>query len=233
LGKSHFTALIFRPGSRFVLVYNKGRYNTSSGLTLVELLIAIALISILCALLFAGWSRMSNKADETACVSNMRQVGLAIIQYTAENNGSYPGPAWVTVTNEIRERSPSILYNPLGNYIYPYLGVKLIPGQDVTVKALVCPATRKKNPSLSGHYQRLSGSQVDLSPFGTFAATDGGYLQPMSVSNVEQRWGKPLSKIVAIYDMDVAGEGPIHSGGRNYLFLDGHVSWSKGKSLPK
>ena len=202
------------------------RAGAENAFTLVELLMVIALTCILAAFVFAGASRAKDKADQSTCVANLRQMGVAINQYTADNNGKYPGPAWTSVTKNISERPPSLSSHPLTHFIYPYLGVTLVKGQSVTVKALVCPATERNNPQAAAHYQRIPSDQ--LSPFGSI-----NNVPPMSVFTVEQRLRKPMSKIVAIYDTDSPGLGPIHSGGRNYLFLDGHVAWNKGTSLPQ
>jgi prepilin-type N-terminal cleavage/methylation domain-containing protein/prepilin-type processing-associated H-X9-DG protein len=63
------------------------------GFTLIELLVVIAIISILAAILFPVFARAREKARQTTCASNLKQLGLAIIQYTQDYDESYPG-AW-------------------------------------------------------------------------------------------------------------------------------------------
>src|SRR5262249_35705646 len=57
--------------------------------TLIELLVVIAIIAVLAGLLFAGIEAARRAARNTECQSNLRQLGMAIIQYR-DANGSYP-----------------------------------------------------------------------------------------------------------------------------------------------
>lgn len=58
--------------------------------TLIELLVVIAIIAILAAILFPVFAKARERAKVTACVSNMNQIGKALIMYADDNDSVYP-----------------------------------------------------------------------------------------------------------------------------------------------
>ncbi|MCW3060338.1 MAG: prepilin-type N-terminal cleavage/methylation domain [Capsulimonas sp.] len=63
-----------------------------SGFTLIELLVVIAIIAILAAILFPVFAKAREKARQISCASNLRQLGLGLMQYTQDNDESFmPG----------------------------------------------------------------------------------------------------------------------------------------------
>ncbi|BDI28143.1 hypothetical protein CCAX7_001940 [Capsulimonas corticalis] len=60
----------------------------SEAFTLIELLVVIAIIAILAAILFPVFAKAREKARQTACLSNERQIGLAAMQYMQDNDGA-------------------------------------------------------------------------------------------------------------------------------------------------
>src|SRR6476661_7679135 len=58
--------------------------------TLIELLVVIAIIAILAAILFPVFARAREKARQTQCTSNLKQLGLSILQYTQDYDEVFP-----------------------------------------------------------------------------------------------------------------------------------------------
>jgi len=63
---------------------------TRKGFTLIELLVVIAIIAILAAILFPVFARAREKARQTSCLSNTKQLGIATLSYAQDYDESYP-----------------------------------------------------------------------------------------------------------------------------------------------
>ena len=108
--------------------------------TLIELLVVIAIIAILAALLLPALARAKEKANQTTCISNFKQIGLALALYVDDNDGYFPVASDSTVTPEI------IWTKELGPYLKQRGGSATSPENAV----FVCPSAKWPGPFPNG-----------------------------------------------------------------------------------
>jgi prepilin-type N-terminal cleavage/methylation domain-containing protein len=99
---------------------------TSKGFTLIELLVVVAILALLAAILFPVFSRARENARRTSCISNMKQIGLGVLQYTQDYDETF-APAdfkvWTGGAGLASSYTPSLSWR---HAIFPYVKSKQI-----------------------------------------------------------------------------------------------------------
>ena len=90
-----------------------------SGFTLIELLVVIAIIAILAAILFPVFAQAREKARQTACLSNMKQIGTAMMMYVQDYDETLPRSQFFPDPTNIYANWTSIV--TWDNVVNPYI----------------------------------------------------------------------------------------------------------------
>jgi len=115
------------------------RINRNKSFTLIELLVVVAIIAVLVAILLPALSRARETARTSVCLSNFRQIGLALNYFLSDNRDTYPG------ISEYNDSWNTLLAGYLGpqkKYRFSWSA----EDRDITVpEVLVCPSHQFKH----------------------------------------------------------------------------------------
>ena len=217
------------------------------GFTLIELLVVIAIIAILAAILFPVFTSARETARRTACMSNMKQVAVAISLYTQDNSDCIPLFAYSYYNQD--PANMGWWYDTLQKYVK-------------SLKVLKCPSQKK----LVRGYGVSYGHNAGLFGYGDVQDITGKVRGPIKLGSL-----KRASRLIAItetgsdirgvftdgflycpaewvfnYDFDKdgikdtyrpfanygrynGGDPFRHSGGNNCAFADGHAKWVRAR----
>ena len=219
------------------------------GFTLIELLVVIAIIAILAAILFPVFAKAREKARQTSCLSNVKQMTLGILQYTQDYDEKLVpglvyayGAGYGPVSN-----SSSFLDSRTGfDLIYPYVK---------NAQIFVCPST-EGGSGYSRNYGFNSAVCVDAryyapislstlrSPAECFLALDAGpymcaydditdpsgsfwYIPGTANGRDPAALSPALTNAAAVSDF----KSGRHNQGVNVALADGHAKWYSSMSL--
>lgn len=192
------------------------------GFTLIELLVVIAIIAILAAILFPVFAKAREKARQSTCASNIKQMATAMIQYVQDYDETFPysridlgTPFWT-------------------DQIQPYLK---------STQVYICPSNAPGVTRYCFTYPLWDGRSGAPVALAAVTAPSDKYLVFDSCTLIGGHYGYALTattcghwgcgeNVAASY---AAGTPNLkylpHSGGANMGFIDGHVKWQSGPSI--
>jgi len=210
-----------------------------AGFTLIELLVVIAIIAILASILFPVFARAREKARQTACLSNVKQLATSVLMYAQDYDE--------TLTCRIGSGA-------WWELVQPYVKNGQI---------LRCPSKRDAAPAYGMNYRMTQASPtifVDawslwyaeaslaafVNPSGTIMLGDNGYVTNPGAS--PSSWTEngngnpegymrfpqaPFYDTYVSYATDPWRPVPRHNAGANFAFVDGHAKWLKVEDANK
>jgi len=202
---------------------NTGKVMQRQGFTLIELLVVIAIIALLAAILFPVFARARENARKSSCQNNLKQIGVAVLQYAQDYDENLPACVIDTWGNRLTFRQITMPYtkntqlwdcpsNPSKDDDDPRTH------SGINYPAVLC--NYKANPRL------LSDDNNDPTPLANIK-------KPAQKIMVGEGFGNDIWGIMFLdwsgNTNAATGAGGLgemwsgHLGAANYLFADGHV----------
>ncbi len=192
------------------------------GFTLIELLVVIAIIAILAAILFPVFAKAREKARQTSCLSNIKQIELAAQMYAQDYDEAY-------VPGYTKDAAGTWYY--WTDLLQPYMnneGILSCPSyHDYPLGYVSNSYTENFGDGNSPHAQVNWWAEYGAWPQRPKFQSDAK--QPAeTISFIDGLWGTTLVWVISNIDGGTADvTDKRHNGGFNISFLDGHAKWQR------
>ena len=205
------------------------------GFTLIELLVVIAIIAILAAILFPVFARAREKARQTTCLSDFKQVNLGIMMYAQDHDELLP-MVRVDVT-------PAPDGTAVTNYWYPLAINPYVKNEQMWKCPSILGSGITKSTSNYWKPMHRTVNRYTIGPdwhiYGLTEANVGliwpqtgpvplGWIQcpAETLLDYETKAGQGCDWATNAFWGDTTYFGPgIHNEGRNASYADGHAKW--------
>ncbi|HEX8466018.1 MAG TPA: DUF1559 domain-containing protein [Abditibacterium sp.] len=205
--------------------HSPGQFRASRrAFTLIELLVVIAIIAILASILFPVFGRARENARRSSCMSNLKQIGLGMIQYTQDYDERF-----------LDQEPTATIPIHFGHLLQPYIKSKQI---------FVCPSAAGTPYAVNGPYPSDDRDHVWTvgvnDPGGAFV---GAYGMNSQLDRLSQAEIQQVSLTPMFFDATAASTiGPLivqvtaaqrHFEGSNLCYVDGHVKFQNKGTLAR
>jgi prepilin-type N-terminal cleavage/methylation domain-containing protein len=219
------------------------------GFTLLELLVVVAVIGVLAATILPALAKAKQRALQTRCVSNMKQIGIAMQLFVNDSEDVLPGPVWSSARASYDKTSSKELIFYLADYLDSQDPVSVKVEKPVIAEVFVCPGYKNYwgGVSMEGRKCYLLKDNVEpnddnprVPPFGYPELDDRTpAIPPLKMSQLET-FVSP-GETFALTDIDHINipnpqangsnivwwtdlpNKPVHGEVRNELYFDWHV----------
>ena len=226
--------------------------NNKRGFTLIELLVVIAIIAILAAILFPVFAKAREKARQSSCINNMKQITTALTMFANDHEEQYPAAFFnqTAFGGNTPQQWKAVLYPYLKTPAVfvcasdPYGSEKKVYAQSREADE---PASYRYNITLVGRDPALNNAPAVPIALGSISSPSELIMiaesQPfpnpdVPVSNGGQEWNQVAAYVTQKEDpraqIDPSQKkdgGPVphkrHGDGAVYGFADNHVKWMR------
>jgi prepilin-type N-terminal cleavage/methylation domain-containing protein/prepilin-type processing-associated H-X9-DG protein len=208
------------------------------GFTLIELLVVIAIIAILAAILFPVFAKAREKARQSSCLSNVKQIALGLLQYTQDYDERFPlhnvGYLSTVYGDTPTPGAPDLNWRTSAPLAYQYTWVTCVYPYLKNSQILRCPSA--STTTCLGCDYGMPNYGVDSNTTTTVAMFVGGgvgpsmgsFTRPAETLMLADKYaGNPQYLHMMSGGVTYYATSNRHNEGANAAFVDGHSKWYK------